>query len=81
MMKDFIFEMLEKDKSKRAFVIELFKFFPQTYFVIEDSTDKANFDAYSLFKDELDRKRIVDGNKHKIHEQFDVLNKRQKAVV
>ena len=29
----------------------------------------------------MDRKRIVDGNKHKIHEQFDILNKRQQIAI
>jgi len=66
-MRDFIFGMLEKDKSKRAFIIDLFKYFPSNYFIIENKIDKENFDAYSLFKDAMDRKRIVDGNKHKIH--------------
>jgi len=33
-LKDFIFGMLEKDKSKRAFVIDLFDKFPKNYFKI-----------------------------------------------
>ena len=31
-IKEFIFGMLEKDKSKRAFVIDLFSQFPKNYF-------------------------------------------------
>jgi len=60
--------MLEKDMSKRAFVIDLFKMFPKSYFEIEDQIDQDNFDAYSLYKDAMDRKRAIDGNKHKIQE-------------
>lgn len=33
-LKEFIFGMMEKDKSKRAFVIDLFKQFPKNYFKI-----------------------------------------------
>jgi len=68
--------MLEKDKSKRAFVIDLFKHFPKNMFRIENPIDKKNFEAYSLYKDAMDRKRAIDGNMHKIQEQFDILKKR-----
>ena len=33
-LKDFIFGLLEKDKSKRAFIIDLFPSFPNNYFKI-----------------------------------------------
>lgn len=65
-LKEFIFGMLEKDKSKRAFIIDLFDKFPKNYFKINNPLDKANFDVYSLYKDAMDRKRVIDGNKHKI---------------
>ena len=65
-MREFIFGMMEKDKSKRAFIIDLFQFYPNNFFKIDNDLDKENFDAYSLYKDAMDRKRIVDGNKHKI---------------
>ncbi len=65
-LKEFIFGMLEKDKSKRAFVIDLFDKFPKSMFKIENPIDQANYDAYSLYKDAMNRKRAIDGNKHKI---------------
>ena len=68
--------MLEKDMSKRAFIIDLFKLFPKNYFQIQNQLDQDNFDVYSLYKDAMERKRAVDGNKHKIHENFDLLKKR-----
>jgi len=68
--------MLEKDMSKRAFIIDLFKCFPKNYFSIQNPLDQDNFDVYSLYKDAMERKRAVDGNKHKIHENFDLLKKR-----
>ena len=68
--------MLEKDKSKRAFVIDLFPLFPTSYFSIKNAVDKENFKAYSNYKETMDRKRAIDGNKHKIHSQFDVLKGR-----
>ena len=75
-IKEFIFGMLEKDKSKRAFIIDLIPLFPSSYFKISNEVDRENFEAYSLYKDAMDRKRLVDGNKHRIQEQFDVLKKR-----
>ena len=33
-LKNYIFGMLEKDMSKRAFIIDLFKLFPKNYFQI-----------------------------------------------
>ena len=60
--------MLEKDKSKRAFVIDLFSKFPKKHFKIDNPLDKKNFDAYSRYKVAMDRKRVIDGNMHKIHE-------------
>lgn len=80
-MSQFIFSMLEKDKSKRAFVVDLFQYFPSNYFNLEFEVDRDNFHAYSEYKEALDRKRIVDGNKHKIQEQFDILKKRFTADV
>lgn len=68
--------MLEKDMSKRPFILDLFKSFPKSYFSIQNQIDQDNFDAYSLYKDAMDRKRAVDGNKQKIHENFDLLKKR-----
>ncbi len=68
--------MLETDMSKRAFVIDLFKSFPKNYFSIENVLDQDNFNVYSQYKDAMDKKRAVDGNKHKIHENFDLLKKR-----
>ena len=65
-LKDLVFAMLEKDKSKRAFVIDLIKYFPRNMFKIENPIDKENFEAYSLYKDAMDRKRAIDGNMHKI---------------
>jgi serine/threonine protein kinase len=65
-LKDFIFGLLEKDKSKRAFIIDLFPCFPSNYFKITNEVDQENFDAYSLYKDAMDRKRAIDGNKHRI---------------
>lgn len=62
-LKNFIFGMLEKDMSKRAFVIDLFNIFPKNYFSIINQLDQDNFDAYSLYKAQMDRKRAVDGNK------------------
>ena len=38
-LKDFIFGMLEKDKSKRAFIIDLFDKFPKNYFRISNPLD------------------------------------------
>ena len=75
-LKDFIFGMLEKDKSKRAFIIDLFQCFPPNLFRIKNEVDQENFDAYGLYKDAMDRKRAIDGNKHRIQEQFDILKKR-----
>ena len=75
-LKDFIFGMLEKDKSKRAFVIDLFPKFPQNYFQIKNPLDKENFKAYSNYKETMEKKRVTDSNKHKIHNQFDILKKR-----
>ena len=62
--------MLEKDKSKRAFVIDLFNMFPKSIFRIdnENQLDRDNFDAYSNYKEAMDKKRLQDGNKHKIKE-------------
>lgn len=77
-LKEFIFGMLEKDKSKRAFVIDLFSKFPKKHFQIENPLDQQNFDAYSRYKVAMDRKRVIDGNMHKIHEQYDELKKRLK---
>ena len=68
--------MLEKDKSKRDFVIDLFDKFPKSYFKISNPLDQDNLDAYVLYKDAMDRKRVIDGNKHKIHAQYDNLKKR-----
>lgn len=76
-LKDFIFGLLEKDKSKRAFIIDLFPSFPNNYFKITNKIDRDNLDAYSLYKDALDNKRAIDGNKHRIQEQYDNLKKRQ----
>ena len=75
-LKNYIFGMLEKDMSKRAFIIDLFKLFPKNFFKIQNQLDQDNFDVYSLYKDAMERKRAVDGNKHKIHENFDLLKKR-----
>jgi hypothetical protein len=58
--------MLEKDKSKRAFVIDLFSQFPKNYFVMQNKEDLENSQVYSHFKETMDRKRAIDGNKHKI---------------
>ena len=49
--------MLEKDKSKRAFIIDLFECFPQNYFKIKHSIDQDNLNAYNLYKDAMNRKR------------------------
>ena len=68
--------MLEKDKSKRAFVVDLFSKFPQSYFKISNEIDLDNYNAYIVYKDAMDRKRMIDGNKHKIHAQYDILKKR-----
>ena len=38
-LKNFIFGMLEKDMSKRAFVIDLFKKFPKSHFNIQNPVD------------------------------------------
>lgn len=38
-MKEFIFGMLEKDKSKRPFIIDLFPMFPRNYFTVTEATD------------------------------------------
>lgn len=65
--------MLEKDKSKRAFIADLFSSFPNNYFKITNKIDKDNIDAYNQYKDAMDRKRAIDGNKHRIQEQYDIL--------
>ena len=52
-LKEFIFAMLEKDKSKRPFVIDLFKLFPSKLFKIESPEDLANFEEYHKFTDSL----------------------------
>ena len=62
--------------SDAAFIIDLFKLFPKNFFKIQNQLDQDNFDVYSLYKDAMERKRAVDGNKHKIHENFDLLKKR-----
>lgn len=77
-LQDFIFGMLEKDKSKRAFVIDLFNKFPRKHFKIENALDKKNFEFYNRYKATMDRKRVIDGNMHKIHEQYNELKKRLK---
>jgi len=46
-LKEFIFGMLEKDKSKRAFVIDLFSEFPKNYFSMQNKEDLENFQVYS----------------------------------
>jgi len=58
--------MLEKDKSKRAFVTDLFEMFPKNLFRISNPLDQDNFNAYIMYKDAMDRKRVIDGNMHKI---------------
>lgn len=75
-LKDFIFGMLEKDKSKRDFVVDLFDKFPKSYFKISNPIDLENYNAYIVYKDAMDRKRVIDGNKHKIQAQYDILKKR-----
>ena len=45
--------MLEKDKSKRPFIIDLFKHFPSKMFKIEQKIDLDNFEEYNLYKDTL----------------------------
>ena len=67
--------MLEKDKSKRAFVIDLFSKFPRKHFKIENALDEKNFEFYNRYKATMDRKRVIDGNMHKIHEQYNELKK------
>lgn len=57
--------MLEKDKSRRAFVIDLFERFPQRIFKMSD-VDLENFQVYGAFKEGMDRKRRIDGNKVRI---------------
>lgn len=70
--------MLEKDKSKRAFVVDLFQKFPKKHFKVQDGIDFKNFEVYNRYKAAMDRKRVIDGNMHKIHEQYDELKKRLK---
>lgn len=67
--------MLEKDKSKRDFVVDLFSKFPKSYFKISNPIDQENYNAYIVYKDAMDRKRVIDGNKHKIQAQYDILKK------
>lgn len=62
--------------SKRAFIVDIFKVFPKSYFCIENQVDKYNFDAYILYKSTMDRKRAIDSNTHKIQDNFDNLKKR-----
>lgn len=66
-LKEFIFSLLEKDKSKRAFIIDLFEKFPQRIFKMNE-VDLANFEAYGAFKEGMEHKRRIDGNKVRIHE-------------
>ena len=61
-LKTFIFSMLEKDKSKRAFVIDLFPLFPQKVFKLE-GIDAVNFEAYGACKAAMERKRRIDGHR------------------
>ena len=75
-LREFIFGMLEKNKSKRAFVIDLFPCFPKNYFKIQNPVDESNYNAYMTYKDAMDRKRAIDGNKIKIQENYDILKKR-----
>ena len=62
--------------SKRAFIVDIFKVFPKSYFTIENEVDRNNFEAYSHYKSTMDRKRAIDSNTHKIQENFDLLKKR-----
>ena len=62
--------MLEKNKSKRPFIVDLFKYFPHNNFKISNLIDKQNFEVYSKIKDQLDMKRVIDGNKIEIVNEF-----------
>lgn len=57
--------MLEKDKSKRAFVIDLFPHFPSKVFKM-DEIDVINFEAYGECKQAMERKRRIDGHRQHI---------------
>jgi hypothetical protein len=39
--------MLEKDKSKRPFIVDLFEMFPKAMFSITLPQDKSNFEAFA----------------------------------
>jgi hypothetical protein len=68
--------MLEKNKSKRPFIIDIFKFFPHNNFKLRNDIDITNFDAYLEFKEGLERKRAIDGNKLEIQNEFKILKSR-----
>jgi NIMA (never in mitosis gene a)-related kinase len=46
-LKDFIFSMLEKNKGKRPFIIDLFKYFPHNNYRIRNPIDTNNYELYS----------------------------------
>lgn len=68
--------MLEKNKSKRPFVIDLFKYFPLNHYKIRNDIDMENYEAYQQFKEVMEKKRAIDGNKIEIHTQFETLKRR-----
>jgi hypothetical protein len=58
--------MLEKTKSKRPFIIDLFKYFPHNHLKLMTLEDKDNYKIYCDFKEDLERKRLIDSNKYEI---------------
>ncbi|CDW86934.1 protein kinase domain containing protein [Stylonychia lemnae] len=92
-LKDFIFSMLEKNKSKRPFISDLFEMFPKqkltggsiiglgAMFGIQSSPiDKENLDFYRKNIHNLERKRIIDGNKLAIRTEFEDLKERVQKI-
>lgn len=67
--------MLEKNKSKRPFINDLFGFFPHQK-LLWNPIDTSNYEHYSLFKDNQEHKRAIDGNKLEIRTEFEVLKGR-----
>ncbi len=68
--------MLEKNKAKRSFIVDLFKYFPHMNLKIKNEVDMNNFEVYAQLKNDMDKKRIIDGNKLEIVMSFEVLKKR-----
>ena len=75
-LKEFIYKMLEKQKSKRPFITELFDMFPSSYQLIRD-VDIVNYNMLKNRDEVLQKKNAIDTGIYVIDSEFKAMKNRQ----